>query len=127
MRKAIARSSIEFDITFGVSGLLSVSWLRSYEGLGDALMTLNSRELRLPGLYGDSDTDAGNKVSQTYLHTFPAYRSLFQPMHGLSGLLGFEIKAGSTHVLRFETKPELASNVSSSGVSKFKLISVSTC
>jgi GDSL-like Lipase/Acylhydrolase family len=114
-------ATINFEIVFGSSAQLSVAWLRSYEGLGDAQMTLNGRTVRLPGLYGPDE--AGGRISQTFLLTFSAYHSVFQPELGLSGLLGFNVLPKSRHTLTFSTSPELAQE----NISKFKIVSISTC
>lgn len=94
-----------FEIVFGSSAQLSVAWLRSYEGLGDAQMTLNGRTVRLPGLYGPDE--AGGRFSQTFLLTFSAYHSVFQPELGLSGLLGFNVLPNSRHTLTLPPRRNL--------------------
>jgi hypothetical protein len=116
-------ASLEFDVVFGASSdkALVVSWLRSYKALGDAFMMLNGRTVRLPGLYGTQE--AGNRVSQTFMHIFPAGEDTYQPELGLSGVLGFNVSADKPYKLAFRTAPETAVN----GTSKFKIVSVSTC
>ena len=113
-------SSISFQVSFGASPRLAVTWLRSYIGLGDARMTLNGRSVVIHGLYDASDN---LHVSQAFMHLFQAGKSGFQPELGLSGMLGFGVSPFSNQSILFETAPELAVE----GVSKFKLISIYTC
>ena len=115
-------SRIEFPITFGPSGMLTVTWLKSYSGLGNCDMTLNGRTFLLKGLYDPEDSAYGSQISQSFMHTFLAFHQLLQD-YGLSGAVGFGVLPNSNHTLVFETKPELAVD----GVSKFKIISISTC
>jgi hypothetical protein len=115
-------SAITFNLTFGETPRLMVTWLKSYEKLGKVRMTLAGKSVELSGRY-DVTTDHSARVSQAFMHTFQVQKAELQTELGLSGVLGFGVQPHSNHSLLFETLPELAVN----GESKFKLISISTC
>lgn len=116
-------SSIAFVVSFGALPRLMVTWLRSYEKLGDVDMTLNGRTVRLPGVYGSNDADHGNHFSQSFMHTFLVARAEFQTDTGLSGVLGFSVQPNTVHTVTFRTRPELTVG----GSFKFKIIAVRSC
>ena len=132
-------SSISFVVTFGSAPRLTLTWLRSYEKLGNADMNLNGRAIRLPGLYMREDAEGeGVAVSQSFMQTFQVARREFQAIAGVTkgvttSLIGFNVTSNSTHVLTFTTSADTVVNGSVvngtvvDGSSKFKIILVSTC
>jgi hypothetical protein len=97
-------SSITYDVCFGEHPRLMVTWLRSYEGLGNVRMTLNGKNVLLPGLWTSSMDQS--HVSQAFMHTFQVQRNELQVELGLSGVLGFSIPPHTNHTLKFETTPD---------------------
>ena len=130
-------SSITFNVSFGQRPRLTVTYLRSYTGLGNVQMyfandPVSDRKFNLPGLYESADA----KASQNYLHVFPVYKDEFMDKDGSSGIVGFGIKPLSTWELVFETEAgggtpdqwdEDRGLTRGRNFRKFKIISVSTC
>lgn len=120
-----SNATISFHIKFGQAPRLTVVWLRSYEQLGDAVMVLNGRIVRLPGLYSAADVEHGLNISQSFMLTFQASHEANQAeSFGLTaGLVGFGVLPYSEHDLIFSTSIDTLVN----GCSKFKIIQISTC
>jgi hypothetical protein len=124
--EGLSSNSLTFTITFGASPRLMVTWLRSYERLGDAELTINGKTLTLPGLYRKRtgteecigcDASALNvNTSQAYLLTLQVQKNIWQPEQGLNGLLGAGVASFSTHAVTLRGR---------SG--KFKLLSIASC
>jgi hypothetical protein len=110
-------SSISFGVKFGVHPRLMVTYLRSYEKLGDVTMSLNGRSVQLHGLWEEPRPH----VSQSYLTLFQAFHEAFQTELGDSGLVGFNIQPESHHVVTFSTTQNEGE------LFKFKIIEVAAC
>lgn len=117
-----AAARISFRVKFGKTPRLILSYLRSYQGLGQAVMYFEAKpqlRLTLNGLYDPSDAAYGQKVSQSFLLAMNVNHQYFQPDRGTSGVLGFNIGSNEEHVVHFE--------VNAGESTKFKIISVSAC
>lgn len=117
-----AAARISFRVQFGKTPRLILSYLRSYQGLGQAVMYFEAKpqlRLTLNGLYDPSDAAYGQKVSQSFLLAMNVNHQYFQPDRGTSGVLGFNIGSYEEHVVHFEMNPGQST--------KFKIISVSAC
>jgi hypothetical protein len=111
------QSSISFLVTFGETPKLMVTYLRSYTGLGNALLSADEipgKAIPLVGLY-DPEREGQQKVSQNYLAKFDMSWDMIQLGYGVAGVYGLGIKPGATHRIR----------IAADG--KFKIISVSSC
>eukprot|EP00747_Dinoflagellata_sp_TGD_P179313 gnl/TRDRNA2_/TRDRNA2_29928_c0_seq1.p1 gnl/TRDRNA2_/TRDRNA2_29928_c0~~gnl/TRDRNA2_/TRDRNA2_29928_c0_seq1.p1 ORF type:complete len:498 (-),score=14.33 gnl/TRDRNA2_/TRDRNA2_29928_c0_seq1:22-1470(-) len=84
-------SRMRIRLQFGKDPLLAVTFLRSYEGLGDAELLMNGHHANLKGLWEDDH----ERVSQSYVQWFQAGAQRSQPEFGESGLNGFGIKSYS--------------------------------
>jgi hypothetical protein len=134
----IAESSnaeIKFAVRFGTNPRLILTYLRSYEGLGNAQMSFvgipfapayggparGDRSILLEGLYAPDSPDFAAHVSQSILVSFQVQQESFQDWDGLLGVLGWGIQPGSSHTLRFKAVG------GPSDPHKFKLITVTAC
>ena len=72
---AVAHSSITFDVTFGASPVLLLSYLKSYAGLGSVAMTMTANEANVDffGLYPGEDKS--RRVSQVHLDVLNVRRN----------------------------------------------------
>ena len=105
---------IEFNVKFGENPRLILGFLRSYEGLGDAIFSMpliNRRSVILPGI------EKEQHASQTYSLNMNVKQEIFHEKFGLNGVLGWGIKPHT------ETKARIMamSNM------KFKLLYVIAC
>ncbi|CAE8615759.1 unnamed protein product [Polarella glacialis] len=108
-------SIMDIPLCFGKKPTLSLTYLRSYEKLGKAILTLNGKDLHLDGLWGD---DTGQHFAQS----FTIFSQADNPeMQGWSegGLFGFDIKPNSSHTMRIENL-KLRNN-------KMKIIDIVSC
>lgn len=112
-------SKITFPLSFGRHPRFILTWLRSYEQLGKARLTLNGRAYEIDGLWTN---DFDEKVSQSYTMWFHADAAIFQPEAQESGLLGFGIAPDTTANVSFEILDTPGRNTN-----KFKLLSVLSC
>jgi hypothetical protein len=134
----IAESSdaeIKFAVRFGTNPRLILTYLRSYEGLGNVQMSFvgipfppelggaasGIRLIELKGLYAPDSADFAAHVSQTFLASFQVHQEGFQDYLGLDGVLGWGIQPGSSHTLRFKAVG------GPSDPHKFKLITITAC
>jgi hypothetical protein len=132
----IAESSdaeINFAVRFGTNPRLILTYLRSYEGLGNVQMSFvgipfppelggaanGIRSIELKGLYAPDSADFAAHVSQSFLASFQVHEEVFQDFLGLDGVLGWGIQAGSSHTLRFKAIGR--------DPHKFKLLTVTAC
>jgi hypothetical protein len=135
----IAESSdaeIKFAVRFGDVPRLILTYLRSYEGLGNAQMSFvgipfppelggaasGDRSILLEGLYARGSPELAAHVSQSFLLSLQVQQDAFQVevgTGGLDGVVGFGINPGSSHTLRFKA--------SGKGPHKFKLLTVTAC
>ncbi|CAK0876245.1 unnamed protein product, partial [Prorocentrum cordatum] len=110
---------IEFPVSFGAAPILSVSVLRSYEGLGEADVQMNGSMYMLRGLWQlhESQTFAYSFIAN---HSYPhVHQTKETDCSGREGRkpCGFGISPYSTHNVSFR----LATGP------KFKIISVISC
>ncbi len=109
-------SNITFKVKFGSHPRIAVTYLRSYEKIGNATMTLNSRTFTLKGNWDDPNAH----VSQSHTAVFQAFHDAFQDDLGDNGLIGFNVKPNSAHEVKFRFIP-------TGPDTKFKIIGVETC
>ena len=102
--------SMSFDIQFGASPRIMVTYLQSYTSIGDAKLTINGVSVLLSG----KNT---NHVSQTKTTFFYAERKENQGHYKMIGLQGFGVKPHSKHIAR----------ISSVDGNKIKIISLISC
>ena len=105
---------MEFELKFGKIPRLVISYLQSYEAIGDAVLSMNGREAILGG-YHDG------KTSQTHVaFIYASHQDMQNDMAGRGniGLQGFDIQPETVHTLRIH---------SSHQNKKIKIISVITC
>jgi hypothetical protein len=132
----IAESSdaeIKFAVRFGTNPRLILTYLRSYEGLGNVQMSFvgipfppeyggparGDRSIELEGLYAPDSPDFAAHVSQSFLLSLEVQQEAFQHWAGLLGVLGWGIQPGSSHTLRFKAI--------GGDPHKFKLLTVTAC
>jgi len=97
---------MRIPLKFGLSPALSVTYLRSYEGVGDAEIRMNGKGAPLLGLWGKDNRE---KVSQSFVAWYKA---------GLNNEgSGFSIAPNQTAELVIKSR----------GRHKFKLIELSSC
>jgi len=84
-------ATMRVPVMFGAAPKLSVTFLRSYEGLGDAILTMNGKTAKLQGLWGNDNLE---KVSQSYVAWFDA---------GAGGHVGFGIAPNQTVELEIQS------------------------
>ena len=112
----ISNSSLTLPVGFGAVPILIVNYLKSYEGMGTAVLTLNRKSVSLTGLWDKNMSTTVSFVSQ-------AYANIHQGDAGNDnnyGAIGFGVKPHSFHNLTltfYENGTE----------GKFKLIEVITC
>lgn len=109
-------SDISFEVKFGLHPRIVITYLRSYEKIGNATMTLNNRTFTLKGKWDDPTVH----VSQSHTAVFQAFHDAFQDDLGENGLIGFNVKPNSAHEVKFQFIP-------TGPDTKFKLIGVETC
>ena len=92
---------------------LAISFLQSYDGMGDAILQLNGRRVRLRGAH-DEHTSVTHVV--WFSAEQPGRTDGVMSTDADPTMLGFGVKANSKH------KIELVG-----GSDKFKLVSIMTC
>ncbi len=125
-----ATSRIAFDLHFGAAPRLFLSYLRSYEGLGTAVMYFDSaadRRLPLPGVYGEGEAQREARVSDSFFLSINVCASEFQPSLGLSGVLGWAVPPHSAQRLTFEVAPPPPGADENASSVKFKILTVASC
>jgi hypothetical protein len=135
----IAESSdaeIKFAVRFGDVPRLIMTYLRSYEGLGNVQMSFmgipfppelggaarGDRSIVLEGLYASGSPELAAHVSQSFLLSLQVQHEAFQigvGIGGLDGVVGFGINPGASHTLRFKA--------TGGDLHKFKLLTVTAC
>ena len=108
-------SVMEFDVEFGERPGLFVGFLRSYEKVGDALMSIKNGELNRQILLEGHHNDH-TSVTFTYF-TNAATRGFKNTIASMLPGNGFGIKPYSKETLRFETTSD----------AKFKLLYIVVC
>mmetsp|Transcript_98148 Transcript_98148/g.263787 ORF Transcript_98148/g.263787 Transcript_98148/m.263787 type:complete len:261 (+) Transcript_98148:1-783(+) len=108
-----SRAIMRVPLKFGPEPKLAVTFLRSYEGMGDADLVMNGRTATLHGLWGSENVE---KVSQSFVAWFNAGINLSQPQFGEGGANGFGIAPNQ----------EAELEIQSSG-NRFKIIELSSC
>ena len=83
---------LRFPIQFGREPRLTVTYLKSYEGIGDAILNLNNLNYTLRGHNAEN-------VSQLATEFFFASRETHQTDLGDAGLMGFAVRPNSEHVV----------------------------
>ena len=115
-----SNAQISFLLTFGAHPRLIVSFLRSYENLGNALLffdDLPDKIVILDGLVAAQD----ERYSQYFAINFEVDRTdCFQQEHGDSGCYGFGIRPFSSHVLKIHAQAR-------GDIFKFKIVSIVAC
>lgn len=115
---ASATSNITFNLAFGTHPGLLVSYIKSYEGFGNAELVVNNRSVILKGQWDDSS----QRVTTTYTRWFHASSKDYQEhIYGDIGLTGFGVASYSSSEAMFKFV------ANSSSPAKFVLISVSSC
>ena len=109
---------LPFNLTFGSLPMMSITYLRSYEGLGDAEIRLNGHTWVLNGVWEDPGR---NRISVSQTVVFHASQ-VSQKQHELfgRGIVGFGVKPHSSLPVEFVFRSQKKH-------SKFKIISVSAC
>ena len=110
-------ASMTFRVKFGDVPSLSITYLRSYDGMADATVQLNSHQITLHGSWS-------RKASTSQVFTSHAYSNYVQlPTKGDDsehyGMIGFSVLPHSTHDVKI-------TNIGGSG-RKFKVIQVASC
>jgi len=117
-------SRVVFSVRFGATPRLTITFLKSYERMGNVTMELNGRSLTLNGLYDAFDNAPHARVSQLHEQTLQVQREDdFWMTHGemgFSGVIGFGVKPQSTHNVTF-------AGVAAGDSHKFKIVTVSAC
>jgi len=109
-------SSLTLPVGFGATPALIVNYLKSYEGMGAATLTLNQTNVSLTGLWD-------KKMSTTVSFVSQAYTSIQQSPAGDDdhyGSIGFGVKPHTFHNLTLTFQSNAAGD-------KFKLIELITC
>ena len=123
-------SSISFVVQFGARPSLTVTYLMSYETLGDALLTFGGRQARAVLGFDDIGSNKRGEVSEVRL--FGLYKSI---RHGADSSLekvsqSFEPPMTIVHVQPHSSMKVTVTATTASNKTapyKFKLLSVSSC
>jgi hypothetical protein len=106
-----------FSVTFGQLPVLTITYLRSYEGMGKAKISLNGRHVLLEGLWEKRMSTSQTFFSQAYSH-------LVQNKHASDndhyGVLGFAVEPRAVLDLTVEFQSVTPGD-------KFKLIQITAC
>jgi len=109
-----------FRLRFGLVPALAVTYLRSYEGMGSAILTLNN--MTAPTLHGHWDEKTS--VSQTIW--YHVGHSVQQTRNLEFGMFGFNISPHTEHIATF-TFVGTDRSAAEGGPAKFKLIALAAC
>ena len=112
-------TKLTFPLIFGSSPMMSVTFLRSYEGLGDAEIFLNGKIWKLTGLWDDPVRERIS-VSETVVFQVSRTHSYGTVMDLKYGVAAFGVKP-------FQKLPVEFTFRSQNNHSKFKIISVLSC
>ena len=119
-------ASMKLRLSFGSDPMFSISYLRSYKSLGNAVIRMNGHSLELSGLW-DDQTASSSHVSVAQTQSFDAAFSKVwngdkttQDAEG--GIVGWGVTKNSSHELQIEFVGDRAGKAS-----KFKLLSVVSC
>ena len=110
-------STLTLPVGFGAVPVMIINYLKSYEGMGAATLTLNQNTVQLTGLWD-------KKMSTTVSFVSQAYTSTQQGPAGDDnhyGAIGFGVQPHTFHNLTLKFQPN------STPGEKFKLIEVFTC
>jgi lysophospholipase L1-like esterase len=127
-------STVVFPLRFGNAPRLSVTWLRSYEGMGTARIGFGTSkfgkrlEFYLDGLWPEDFTD---KVSQSFTQSFQADGvGMQQSFNGDAGMLGFALPPqyeGNLTIEVLANDNEFPGRHRSHTGTKIKILEVSAC
>ena len=119
-------SNITFSVRFGPTPTLLVNYLRSYEGLGDAVLSLNNAQVILRGTWSRQVSSTSTFYSQAYANTVQTNDASDDNHYGI---IGFSVKPYSDHELTLsfnDCKQDCTVSVATAK-RKFKLIEIITC
>ena len=113
-------AKLTFEVTFGSVPQFAISYLRSYENVGKASLELNGRTIIINALWSKRISTTEVLTSQAYARVLKAARGGVHSSnagdHNSFGIIGFGVKAHSTHKIIFTNLGP-----------KFKLVSLSSC
>lgn len=118
----VTNSSLVLPLTFGATPLLVVNYLRSYEGVGCANLSINGVDVILSGPWTKNISTTATFYSQAYANTIQS-----SPGDDNYGIIGFGIQPYTQHnaIFTLTTCPE--QETVPGKPNKFKLIEVVTC
>jgi len=123
---AEVETSISFSVAFGPKPALAITYLCSYEGLGDVKVQLGQSKDRytVPGIWVDRTSQANTlffRPADPY--HFGIALTADDEAYGGDGLGGFGVKANSKHELSLTLQP----NKKNKTWTKFKILAVFSC